>query len=177
MKSEIYLRAFNDSDYLKSVKWRNSYEINKGLICRRLFVSEINEKQWIENANQDKTKNVKLAICMIENHKYIGNIYLTGIDHFNKKSGVGIFIGDSKYHNKGYASEALKLIMEHAFIDLGLQRIESKQFTSNIASIKLHEKCGFIKEGILRKYFFKDGKYNDIFVMSILRSEYLKNGN
>ncbi|HIF9430775.1 TPA: GNAT family N-acetyltransferase [Photobacterium damselae] len=173
MKNRVYLRAFKNDDFLISYKWRNNYEVTNGLICRKLFISEENEKKWIEDANSDKVKNVKLAICLIDNDEYIGNVYLTEIDHINKKAGLGIFIGEENHHKKGYATEAIKLILDHAFIDLGLERIESKQFTNYIASIRLHDSLGFYKEGVLRKYFFKNGKYNDVSVMSILKKEYL----
>ncbi|WP_369686335.1 GNAT family N-acetyltransferase [Photobacterium leiognathi] len=64
-------------------------------------------------------------------------------------------MGDNKHHKKGYATEAIQLILNHAFIDLGLERVESKQFINNLVSIKLHEKVGFYKEGVLRNYFLK----------------------
>lgn len=173
MKNRIYLRAFKSDDYLISYKWRNDIDITNGLICRKLFVSEENEKEWIEKSNLDKFNNVKLGICLIDNDEYIGNVYLTNIEHFNKNANLDIFIGNKKYQRKGFASEAVQLILEHAFNDLGLERVESKIFKNNVSSIKLHEKNGFSKEGVLRNYFFKNGSYNDITIMSILREEYL----
>lgn len=172
MKTKVYLRAFKAEDYLKSYKWRNNDNITNSLICRKIFISEENEKRWIENSNDDKERNVKLAICLTSNDEYIGNVYLTNIDHINKNSGIGIFIGDEEQLKKGYATDAMLLILKHAFIDLGLERVESRQFTSNVASVKLHEKLGFKQEGILRKCFFKNGILNDISIMSILKSEY-----
>jgi RimJ/RimL family protein N-acetyltransferase len=177
MESRIYLRAFISNDYFKSYKWRNDFDISNGLICRKLFISIENEKEWIEKTNRDKINNVKVAICLISDDEYIGNIYLTEIDHVNKNAGIGIFIGDKKHQNKGYATEAINLILDHAFNDLGLERVESKIFTSNKLSIKAHEKNGFIKEGVLRNYFFKNGKYNDVTIMSILKKEYISYGN
>ncbi|HIF9210048.1 TPA: GNAT family N-acetyltransferase [Photobacterium damselae] len=175
MNSRIYLRAFNLDDHLISYKWRNNYNITDGLICRKIFVSKENEKIWVENANSDKLNNVRLAICLNDSGEYIGNVYLTDIDHINKKSGIGIFIGEESYQGKGYATEALKLILAHAFIDLGLERVESKQFLDNKASIKLHEKLGFKKEGVLRNYFYKNGGYKNVSVMSVLKEEYISN--
>ena len=98
---------------------------------------------------------------------------MTNINHFNKNANLDIFIGNKEQQRKGFASEAIQLILEHAFNDLDLERVESKIFTNNISSIKLHEKNGFINEGILRNYFFKDGKYNNVTIMSILKKEYI----
>lgn len=171
---KVYLRAFKPDDYLISYKWRNDYNITNGLISRRLFVSEENEKQWIEKANSDKVNNIKLAICLSASDEYIGNVYLTNIDHFNKSAGIGIFIGEEKHFKKGYVSEALSLILQHAFIDLGMNRVEARQFANNYASINLHEKMGFEKEGLLREFFYKNGFYNDVIIMSILKSNFNK---
>ena len=67
-----------------------------------------------------------------------------------------------------------KLTIEFGFYDLGLNRIYAYQLLDNLASIKVNEKCGFKNEGILRSSIFKNNKFIDQQIMSLLKEEYRK---
>ena len=160
--TKVYLRALESEDYKKSIEWRNDAKIWDMVIGRRYFVSKDYEKKWVESASSNSSQ-LKLAICDKKNNNYIGNIYLNDIDFFNRSASFAILIGDDQYWGGGFGSEATMLILHHAFYDLGLERVESRQLLSNKGSIKLHEKCGFKHEGILRNYVFKAGKFQDVY--------------
>jgi len=64
------------------------------------------------------------------------------------------------------------LMLYHGFYVLGLERIEARQLCYNKGSIKVHEKCGFKTEGILRKAVFKNGEYRDLNLMSVIREDF-----
>lgn len=83
-------------------------------------------------------------------------------------------IGEPIYWDKGYGTEVTILLLYHAFMVMGLQRIESRQLTDNIASISISEKTGYKKEGILRKAVFKNGEYRDLNLISIIRDDFDK---
>ena len=72
MEDRIYLRAFEIDDYKTSIKWRKDDMIWDMLGGPKYFVSEAYEKKWVENTIFNP-KDVKLAICLLENDKYIGN--------------------------------------------------------------------------------------------------------
>lgn len=170
----VYLRALEIDDYKKSIKWRHDDDIWSSVVGPKYFVSSEYEKKWIENTIINSDKNLKLAICLKENDEYIGNIYLTDIDWKNKNAEYAIMIGEKKYWGKGLGQEAIMLIVIHAFLEMGLIRIQSRYLTSNIASIKAAQKCGFKQEGILRRAIFKKGIYQDIQIMSIIREDFDK---
>lgn len=169
--NKVYLRALEPDDYKISIEWRKNSKIWDMVLGRRYFVSKDFEKKWVESANNDPS-HLKLAICDKDNDKYIGNVYLTNINFFSKSAAFAILIGDDKYWGGGFGSEATILLLHHAFYDLGLERVESRQLLTNKASIRLHEKCGFSHEGILRSYVFKNGKFQDVNLMSILRDDF-----
>lgn len=168
----VYLRALEPDDYKVSIKWRKDPETWKTLVGPRYFVSEAYEKKWVENKIFNSKNSLVLAICLKENEEYIGNVYLNDINWRNRSASSGKIIGEKKYRGKGLGTEATLLLLYHAFIELGLQRIESRQLTDNIASIRSLEKCGYKHEGVLRRAVYKNGKYRDINVMSILREEF-----
>lgn len=170
-KKLVYLRAFEPDDYLTSIVWRNDDEIWSRLEGVKYFVSSSYEKKWIEDAIFD-SKNIRLAVCLIEGDRYIGNVSITNINTINRSGTSNIFIGDHSCWNRGIGAEAYRLLLDYAFNERGLHRIEAKVFEDNDASIKLHLKCGYKIEGTLRDSVFKNGRWQNQVVLSILENEY-----
>jgi RimJ/RimL family protein N-acetyltransferase len=173
-KLRVFLRALDLEDYKSSLQWRRDDEIWDMVVGRKYYVSEEYERRWVARIAEGTPNDVKLAICTRVDQKYVGNIYLTDIDFFNRHASSSILIGDKDYWGNGYATEAMLLILHHAFFELGLERIEARQLLSNQASIKLHQKCGYKVEGTLRKVVFKNGQLVDLNVMACLRNDFLE---
>lgn len=171
MKHRIYLRALNPDDYKVSVKWRNDPAIQEMIGGPKYFVSPERERQWVENAIISKDKIV-LAVCLIENDQYIGNVMLQDIDWINRTARVPYMIGDKSVWGKGYATEARMLMLKFAFEERNLRRISAVVLEDNIASLRVNEKCGFKKEGLLRKSVFKNGKYHNQYILGLLKEEF-----
>ena len=77
------------------------------------------------------------------------------------------------YHwGKGFATEAVKALLSFGFHELNLHRIEAGCATENIASAKVLEKCGFIKEGMSRKILPIRGEWKDAYKFAILEEDY-----
>lgn len=167
MESRIYLRALEPDDYKISIAWRKDDQIWNMLGGTKYFVSEAYEKKWVEDTIFN-SKDIRLAVCLKEDDNYIGNVYLTNIDMVNRTATSHVLIGEKSYWGKGYASEALKLLLDYAFNERGLHRIAALVLESNTQSIKMHIKLGYKQEGILRESVFKNGQYNNQIVLSIL---------
>ena len=73
---------------------------------------------------------------------------------------------------KGFATKARLLILKFAFYERDLERIVAYVLELNKASLRMHEKCGYQKEGILRHSVYKNGQFHNQYIMSILRSEF-----
>ena len=85
---------------------------------------------------------------------------------------VSIYIGEEKWQEKGYASDALHLLLKYGFCELRLHRVYAIIFEYNESSIKFFEKNGFEFEGRHREARFWDGKFHDELVYGILDHEY-----
>ena len=77
-----------------------------------------------------------------------------------------------KYRNKGYITEAIKLIVGFAFNELKLNRISARLWENNLASIKVLKKNKFKKEGLLREMVFKAGKWQNDLVYAVIRKDW-----
>lgn len=121
-----------------------------------------------------QNKDIKLAICTVEENLYIGNVYLTNIDYISRKAHSHILIGNHDFWNDGYGTEAMSLLLDYAFNNKNLRRIEALVLEDNIASQKMHEKLGYKREGFLRESVYKDGRYKNQICYALLKSEYQK---
>jgi RimJ/RimL family protein N-acetyltransferase len=81
-----------------------------------------------------------------------------GQDVYRKSAEVGYFIGED-YWNKGIVTVALNLITEYGFRNLNIVRIHSGVYEHNLASQRVLEKCGYIKEGVFQKAVFKKDQF------------------
>lgn len=104
--------------------------------------------------------------------RLIGTCTLGGIDWENRRAEIGFVLGRSAW-GQGLMAGALPPLIDHAFGDLGLHRIEADVDPRNGASLRLLEKIGFRREGHLRERYFKDGEIQDSIMLGLLRQEYL----
>lgn len=111
--------------------------------------------------------------AVIYNGKMIGTCGFTRIDEINNMAEIGYVISQS-FHNMGIATEAVKRVLDFGFNDLGLNRIEAKYMPENLTSKRVMEKVGMTFEGVIRKSMYIKGRYIDVGICSILRSEYQK---
>ena len=93
----------------------------------------------------------------------------------------GIFIGDKDYREKGYGTEAIRLILDYGFNYLNLNNIKLDLMEFNERALACYKKCGFKEYGRRRKCRFINGKCYDVIEMDILSGEfkgsYIKNKN
>jgi len=167
----LSLREIRKSDLSKFVKWLNDPDITEFLTIIPPLTYE-QEQKWYEEMCSDDTK-INFSIDLNETDELIGMCGFN-INRIYKCAHLGIIIGEKKYWNKGYGTECLKLLINHIFSNYEFERIELDVFEYNLMAIRCYEKVGFVKEGIKRNAIFKKGKYQNIVMMSILRSEWKK---
>lgn len=171
--NRIRLRAPERSDLPLFVGWLNLPEVRQGLAQYRPF-SLVEEERWFENMLERPADEHPMVIEISETDSWrpIGNCGYMNIDWRNRLAEVGIFIGETAYWNQGYGSEAMGLLLRHAFDTLNLNRIFLRVFENNLRAIRCYEKAGFIHEGRLRQAEYRDGQFVDVLLMSVLRQEW-----
>ncbi|MCK4394325.1 GNAT family N-acetyltransferase [Candidatus Bipolaricaulota bacterium] len=134
-------------------------------------VSEGQHQAWFE-AIQQRNDVVIFAIRLLETDKLIGSCQLHSINYVHRSAELQIRIGKVSKRGQGCGTEAVHLLLDFAFKDLNLQRVYLHVFSKNAAAIRVYEKAGFVREGVLRQAAHIDGRYVDAIVMGILREEY-----
>ena len=125
----------------------------------------------------DKNIGIRWVISLKETGEFIGDIGFNVFDREIRSADIGYAI-NSKQWNKGYATEALRLVLDFGFYNLKiipLNRIEARVMDGNNASRHLLEKLGFMYEGNLRDTISKNERLYDTHIYSILKNQYIKN--
>jgi RimJ/RimL family protein N-acetyltransferase len=115
----------------------------------------------------------RLMICD-ETGEVIGDVVHFQAKRYSDTREVGWIIFDPAKRGRGYATEAVTALVDYLFRAFPINRIECNTAPENAPSISLAEKCGFVREGMLRGYMFANGRYIDSVVLSILRDEWLQ---
>ena len=167
------LRELSSKDLTQINEWRNDSELITMLSCPFRFINLSVDEEWYKNYLANRSNTVRCTI-VDDGDNILGLISLCSIDYINQRAELHIMIGNMENYGKGIGSFAVKKILEHAFYNLNLQRVEIGVLDYNLRAIKLYEKCGFVKEGVKRDAVFKSGRYVDLLQYGILRKEYIK---
>ncbi len=92
----------------------------------------------------------------------------------HQRAEIGYVMNDDAQKGKGYMKEALLPVLKFGFEEMNLHRIEALIAPANTPSLKLVERVGFVKEGLLREHYKKNNKIEDSLIFSLLRSDYNK---
>ncbi len=168
----ITLKKLSKSDITPFYKWINDDEVIKYSLS---IFQKINTKTEIEKWYSDllkNTKNITMGIFLKSTNELIGYAGICNISKINKSGEYYIFIGEKKLWRKGIGTKVTEKILKIGFDDYNLNRIMLTVSEPNIGGLKAYEKAGFKIEGRLREAAFRDNKFHDKLIMSILKSKY-----
>ena len=174
----IYLSPRSTEDYEIFAEWLNDFQVADYIGRSGMLMSKEGEKEFLESNNNPEAT---FSIIDLEKDKMVGTVGLENINHLNRCATLGIFIGDKDFRDKGYGTEAIKLVLEYGFKYLNLKNINLDLMEFNERAYRCYEKCGFKEYGRRRKSVFVNGKYYDKISMDILDDEfegdYIRNKN
>ncbi|MCB9025434.1 MAG: GNAT family N-acetyltransferase [Bdellovibrionaceae bacterium] len=176
----VNLISFSDlvSNFeLKSIylEWLNDIEVVESIGAPNLLVKK--ELDFIDKSFERFTSENCLGFFIFHNEAncYIGTAKIDKICNLRKSAEDGIMIGNKHYWHKGLATEIYQLLINFAFKELELNRLTSGCNSNNRGMIKVLEKMGYTREGVLRKADYIKGEFSDHYLYGILREEYLNN--
>lgn len=102
----------------------------------------------------------------------IGRCGLHNWNTEHRRAEIGYVMEDELYKNMGYMTESVKAVLSYGFNDLSLNRIEALVDIKNEISIKILNKFGFRKEGILRQHICNNNTSSDSLIFALLKEEY-----
>ena len=166
---KIVLRAIRMSDAELLCNIINDPNTEKMLGGSSFPVSLEHQCEWI-NKQTDLTDTLRCIVARKETvDEGLGTVILSDIDLKNGTAEVHIKLDQNTGRGKGYGTDALNTIVKYAFEEMRLNCIYAEVLEYNTVSLKLFDKCGFIKDGILRSRIYKNGRYLNVVALSKLR--------
>lgn len=168
----VTLRAIEKEDLELMREMLNDPEIENLVVGWAFPISRYQQEKWYEN-NINNNINLRFII-ETEKDGAIGLATLTDIDWKNRKAFHGMKLLNKKNRHRGIGTDTVMAIMKYAFDELQLNRLDGSWFEENIPSKTMYIKCGWKEEGRLRNCIYKKGKYRDLIVAGILKTDYEK---
>lgn len=163
------LRAIEPEDIDVLYNWENDPE-NWTVSNTQTPFSRFVLEQYITTAHVDiySAKQLRLMICDTEG-KAVGSIDLFDFEPNHLRAGVGILVAEKSDRRKGYASEALELLINYCYDILNLHQLYCNITTDNESSILLFQKHGFQITGIKKQWTRSGSGYKDELLLQLIR--------
>ena len=163
----VTLRAIEERDADVLREMINDPNVEQMVVGWSFPVSKAAQIRWIQNLQQND-KNQRYIVDV--QGSGVGMASITNIDTKNGTFVVNIKLLD-KAKGKGVGYETVQLLLAYGFQELNLHCATACILDYNITSQKLFEKCGFQKDGVLRKRIYKKGEYHDLYAYSLIKEE------
>ncbi len=149
------LRPWKEDDETSLVRHANSYEVWRRLRDRFPHpYTRADAEQWIALARQ---QDPQTHFAIEVNGEAAGGIGLEpGSDIERRSAEIGYWLGEALW-GRGITTAAVQALTSYGFKELGLTRIFAVPFASSSASIRVLEKCDYVREGTMRRSAFKEG--------------------
>jgi len=173
---KCYIRTFQEKDAqsLTGLVSRNKYfwSTYEPLQRPEYYKVDAQYKKIQESLYlMDSKREFTFGIYELRTNNLIGHIALYAVKRLPYSSAFVGYAMDEIYIGKGIVTEAVKMVVRFAFEQVGLHRVEAYVSTQNSASIRVLEKSGFQREGLLRKLLYINGQWVDHYMYACLEDE------
>lgn len=168
---KVLLRPIQPADYPHLVAWSNDSEMRE--YVEGDYPGTLEEcEHWYQDGKLNRHSQ-RFGIARVDDQRLIGDIELVHIAWRSGDAELRIRIGDKSLWDQGLGTDSVLALSAHAFERMNLSRIYLRVFSFNKRAIRCYEKCGFRKEGRLRREG-PDGSPVLVLLMRLLKSEHAK---
>ena len=172
--SRLSLRKIEYSDIDAVFEYASREEVTKYLLWSAHETKAFTKAYLREVQKQYRRHNFfDWAITLKNENKMLGTCGFSSFNLIHNTGEIG-YVLSPDYWNKGIATEAARMVITFGFEVLDLNRIEAKFMIENNQSRRVLEKCGMKPEGIKREGIYAKGRYRDVEIYSITKSDYEK---
>ena len=167
----IYLRGVIRSDLSTYAAWLEEERVTEFLEMGARPSREGDCEAFWSKA-QASDESVVFMICENSTNRVVGTCGLYLIQWVCRRAQFNILIGDPEVWGKGYGRQATTALLDYGFSKLNLESIQLGVNAENLRAVRAYEKAGFVHEGCRRRFIYRNGRYYDVLLMSVLRDEY-----
>lgn len=171
--SRVRLRAVEPGDWTEFYDWNLDSEQARRSYAIPFPRSQAAQERWTaeEALRRPEGDAFRFVIESLDG-QFAGTINTHSCDQRSGTFKYGLAVREA-HQRKGYASEAIRLVLRYFFAELRYQKCTAHVYSFNDPSIQLHERLGFQLEGRLRRMVYTDGQYHDEIIFGITAEEFL----
>ena len=172
LNGQIRLRALEPEDLEVLCRWENDsslWEVGSTLAPFSRYIL----KNYIAESDRPlyEVRQLRLIIELEEERKAIGIVDLFDFDPHANRAACGILL-DRDYQGRGWATQALRLLIAYAFDRLALHQLYVHIPVTNLPSHRLFLRCGFQPTGCLKGWIRVAGGFLDVQVMQLFADQF-----
>ncbi len=153
------------------MRWVNDEWVTRYLSQAFVYpISRSEGSSWLEEISKRHSDKL-FAIETLEG-RLIGSAGLHAIHWIDRKAELAVMIGERDCWNRGFGTHAVREMLTLGFEKMNLRRIHLRVASNHVGAIRVYEKCGFQREGRLRKDRYIGCGYADTLLMAVLKEEF-----
>lgn len=164
----VSLRLVTPDDAPRLLGWRN-----RPGVARYMFtderITDAEHAAWFASAMDDRTRRYWI-IELDGDPVGLANLYDISLPH--KRAYLALYLADDHVRGQGVGVATDRFLLQHAFEELGLEKVCAEALATNEAGIRVHQHHGFRVDGILRRHIVKADARIDVVTLSLLRDEW-----
>jgi RimJ/RimL family protein N-acetyltransferase len=152
-----------EKHFHNAVRWINDPVVTAWTLIGDYPLTRLHEQDYFDRLSRPCDNEVGFAIELREEgEEHIGFCGAYNVSLRHGVGTVGLFIGRPKLWGRGLGTDTFRTLMRYGFEVLGLQLLLSEALTENVASVRMHAKCGFVEYGVVPGRYWKRGSYRDV---------------
>lgn len=169
------LRELEREDVPEVNGWRRERDLVSFLGAPYRYIGPEVDGDWFDAYLSHRATTVRCAVVDSKDPGAIlGLVTLANIDWVHRSTELHVMVGRREDRGRGIGTFAVREMLSHAFLDLGLHRVELDALADNSRAIHVYERAGFVREGVRREAVFKGGRWIDLVHMAILVDEWVR---
>ena len=132
-------------------------------------IGSASHRKWFDTVQE--RDDIAIFAIREKTGRLVGTCQLVNRNPLHRSAELQIRIGNKEDRGRGYGTAAVEALLQFAFRDWNLHRVQLYVIEGNEPALRTYEKCGFKREGVLRQAVHIDGGYRDLIVMAVLRDE------
>lgn len=165
-KASMHARKMSEYDLGYVLAWRNHPDVRRFMLKQHEITAQ-EHRAWFDRASRDATR----ALLVIEEkNKPVGCVVFSGLQP-NSTADWGFY--SSPDSPAGTGKRVCSIALDFVFKELKIHKVAGQVLDYNAASIRLHQRLGFVQEGTLREHILLNENHQDLLCFGVLSSEWI----
>jgi UDP-4-amino-4,6-dideoxy-N-acetyl-beta-L-altrosamine N-acetyltransferase len=164
----IELVEFREEHRWPVLEWRNDPGVAPFMYTTEPISREVHDA-WFTRQMQGGDRQG--WVIEMDGHG-VGAAFISQVDEVNRRATWAFYLADPSTRGRGVGSAVEYLVLEDVFTNRGLHKLCCEVLSFNAAVVTMHEKFGFVQEGLLREHHLRDGEWVDVHVLAMFEQEW-----